>query len=202
MILNITRIALWLVISISATLKIRASKIAKKRFITMLIVLLCMVLLSISAMFPIENFCIDFKNPENVFNYASFGEVDEIVYGKDSCMVIYSRGNSKGGHYIIPKTEKGYSIPSYFTTKKISHKFDENGIFEVYSVNGTQDYYIFGTAFLENKDSKIMVIDENNEKVDSDIIKVGDTNFIYFYLNDNPKAYYLLVNGERISITK
>lgn len=201
MLFNAIRIVLWLVISALAIIKIRASKIVKKKLVTILTVVLCMILLSVSAMFPVENLFINFKSPESVFNYAKSGKIDEIIRGQESCMVIYSKGNSTGGHYIIPKTKKGYKVPSCFATKKVSHKFDKIGIFDVYNVNGTQDYYVFGTVHLKDDGNEIDIFNGKNEKVESNIVRVGNTNFIYFFLDDFSNEYYLLINGEKVSIS-
>lgn len=202
MLFNLSRVILWLVISALAIFKIRTSKIVRKKLISILTVVLCMALLSISAMFPVENLFINFKSPQSVFNYANFGKIDEIIYGQDSCMVIYAKGNSTGGHYIIPKTEKGYKIPSYFATKKIYHKFDENALFDVYNIKNTQDYYVFGVVHLKETDNQLDIFDGEDKKIDSNIVRVENTDFIYFYLHSFSDEYYLLINGNKVSISK
>lgn len=173
------RIVSWLVISILAVFKIKASKIVRKKLITILTVVLFTVLISASAMFPIENLLINFKSPESVFNYAESGKIDEIIFGQESCMAIYSKGNSTWGHCIIPKSEKGYKIPSSFATKIVSHKFDKNGLFDVYNVKGTQDYYIFGSVNLIENGNELDVFNGKGEKVESNIVRVENTSFIY-----------------------
>lgn len=202
MLFNLFRIVLWLIISSFVVLKIRKTKIVRKKLVSLLIVVLCLGLISISGMFPIENLFINFKSPESVFNYTNSGKVNDVIYGKESCMAIYSNWNSTGGHCIIPKTEKGYKIPSYFATKTVSHKFDKSGIFDVYNVKGTQDYYVFGTVHLKDDGNEIDIFDGSDEKVESNIIRVGHTNLIYFFLDDFSNEYYLLINGEKVSISK
>jgi len=194
------RIVLWLAISIFAVYKIRSLKIVKKRASTILIVIFFMVLLSISAMFPVENLFYNFKSPESVFNYTNSGKIDEIIYGQKSCMVIYSKWNSTGGHYVIPKSEKGYKIPRYLSTKKVSHKFDKDGIFDVYNVKGTNDYYIFGIVHLKENKNQIDVFNKKDEKVESNIFVKKNMSFIYFFIYDFSNEYYLLINGEKVSI--
>jgi hypothetical protein len=202
MLFNLLRIVLWLIISSFVVLKIRKTKIVRKKLVSLLIVVLCLGLISVSGMFPIENLFINFKSPESVFNYTNSGKVNDVLYGKESCMAIYSNWNSTGGHYIIPKTEKGYKIPSCFATKIVSHKFDKSGLFDVYNVKGTQDYYVFGTVHLKDDGNEIDIFDGSDEKVESNIIRVGHTNFIYFFLDDFSNEYYLLINGEKVSISK
>lgn len=201
MLFTVIRVVLGLVISVFVVFKIRNSKIVRKKLITILTIILCMILLFVSAVFPIENLFINFKSPESVFNYANSGNIYKIIYGQESCMVIYSKGNSTFGHYIMPKTEKGYKVPSYFDTKKVSHKFDKNGLFDVYNVKETQDYYIFGTVHLKEKENELDIFNGNGEKVESNIVRVKNTNFIYFFLYDFSNEYYLIINDEKIFIS-
>ena len=84
----------------------------------------------------------------------------------------------------------------------MSHKFDKSGLFDVYNVKGTQDYYVFGTVNLKDDGNEIDIFDGSDEKVESNIIRVGHTNFIYFFLDDFSNEYYLLINGEKVSISK
>ena len=195
------RIVLFLGISAFIIARIRAATIVRKTLFSVLTVVFCIVCFCISAMFPVENIFVDFKSPESVFSYASSGRIDEIIYGKDSCMILYSRGNNIGGHYIIPKINNNYKIPSYFSTEKISHKFDIDGLFNVYHVKETLDFYVFGTVHLQESDNEIEVFNGEDEKIESQIIRVGNTNFIYFYLYDFSDGYYLMINGEKVLIS-
>lgn len=201
MMFNIIRIVVWLILSICIIIMVKKSEIARKKFISIISVVICTIIVSVSGMFPVENIFVNYKSPENVFNYTNFGEIDEIIYGQDSCLIIYSKNGNTGGHYIIPKTAKGYKIPNYFTVKKVSHKFDKDGLFDVYDVKGTQDYYVFATVKLKENDNKIDVFNKLGEKVKSNIVIVENTDFIYFNLNDFPNDYYLLVNGAKVPIS-
>lgn len=154
-------------------------------------------------MFPLENLIINFKSPESVFNYTRTGKIDDIVYGEESCMVIYSKGNNTGGHFIIPKTEKGYKIPSYFSIKKVSDKFDRDGDFDIYNVKKTNDYYVFGTML--SKDNEIIILDSNNNEVRKIVIEMGSSDvktvLLYTFIEDFTNEYYILVNGDKIEVS-
>lgn len=204
MLFNLSRIVLWLIISSFIVFKIRAIKIVQKKLFSLLIIVLCLVLISVSGMYPIENLFINFESPESVFKYTNFGEVEDVLYGKDSCIIIYSNRNSTGGCYIIPKTEKGYKIPNYFATKKVSNKFDRNGNFDIYNVLGTQDYYIVGTIL--SKTSEQDIFDSNNQPVKNIVIDMGNTKtktiIIYSYMENFNNDYYLLINGTKTTIMK
>lgn len=202
MLFKTIRIILWLLISACAVFIIKKSKIGRKTLVSVLAVFLCTIVVSVSAMFPVENLFVNYESPESVFHYTNSGEIDEIIYGKDSCLIIYSKDNHTYGHYVIPKTAKGYKIPNYFTVKKVSHKFDENGLFDVYNVKGTPDYYVFATVHLKERDNEINVFNELGEKVESNIVRVENTSFIYFFLNDFSNEYYLSINGENVFLSE
>jgi hypothetical protein len=55
---------------------------------------------------------------------------------------------------------------------------------------------------LKDDGNEIDIFDGSDEKVESNIIRVGHTNFIYFFLDDFSNEYYLLINGEKVSISK
>ena len=194
------RLIIWLVILIVFIIKTRNSKSFQKKLVSVLMILACTLLLFASTMFPTENLLVSFKSPESVFNYVKSGKIDKIIYGKNSCMIIYSKNNSTGGHYIIPKAKNGFRIPDTFATAKVSHKFDKSGIFDVYNVKGTRDYYIFGTVHLNDSKNEVEILNDKNEKITSEIFRIKKTSFIYFYLNDFENKYYLLINGKKVSI--
>lgn len=199
---NIIRIALCFILSFCALFIIGRSRIVRKGLASILSVGLCLIVVSLSATFPVENIFIAFNSPESAFNYyAASGEIEEIIDGQDSCLVIYSIDNSTYGQYIFPKTAKGYKIPGYFDVGRVSHKFDMDGVFEVSNVKGTEDYYVSAAVGLSDGDNEIEILNENGEKVACDIVRPGDTDFIYLYLHGLSDAHYLSVNGERTLIS-
>lgn len=202
MLFIIPRIVIWLVASVLVILRIRATNIVRKRLVGFLSVALCLIIVSASAVYPVENLFVDFKSPESVFNYTNFGEVNDIVYGKESCMVIYTDRNSSGGHYIIPRSEKGYKIPSFFASKKVSNKFDKDGNFDVYNVSGTNDYYVVGIVLSDTVEPEI--IDSENRPVKYITIDMGDTEtktvVIYSYVENFNNDSYLIINGVKTMI--
>ena len=204
MLFHSSRIVLWLIASAIVIYKIRVTKIVRKKLVSLLLVALCLILVSVSGMYPVENLFINFKSSESVFNYANFCEVNDILYGKESCMVIYTNQNNSGWHYIIPKTEKGYKIPNYFATKKVANKFDKNGNFDVYNVLGTQDYYIVGTILSNTSEQNI--VDSQNHPVENIMIDMGNTEtktvILYSYVENFNKDYYLIMNGIKTTIAE
>ncbi|MFR8011644.1 MAG: hypothetical protein ACLU8W_07800 [Clostridia bacterium] len=197
---TILRAILWLILSTCIVLIIRKSKYRRKKLLSIASVVLCAVLVSVSGMFPVENLFITYQSPERAFHYFQSEKIKEIIDGQESCLVIYNDGNSTYGYNIIPKTERGYKIPSYFEMEKVSHKFDKQAALDIYNAQGTQDYYVVGTVHQKDFDSNISVCNPAKEKIDTDIIRIENTNFICFWLPNFSNGYYLRINGEEIAL--
>lgn len=162
-----------------------------------------MVLSTISGLFPVENLFFSFKSPDKVLNYYQGGKVEDILNGNDSSMIIYSDRNSVVSHFIVPKSEKGYKIPSLFSVKKISYKFDRDGNFDIYNILGTNDYYVVGSIISE--ESVINIIDSNNKPVKNIIMEMGDTDIktvlLFSFIENFTSEYYLLINDKQVFVS-
>ena len=200
MLFGIFRIVFGAIVFISAIFLIKRNKsIVRKKLYMIITLILCVVFCSVLSLFPVENIFITFDSPENVFHYTCSGKIHNIVYGNNSCMVYYSTGNNSYSHSFIIKVKNGYKISNYFRSSKVAHKFDRNGSFDVYNVLGTGDYYVVGAIPFEG--TEISIFNNHDEKVNSDIQKVENSDFVYFYLEDFTNGYYLLIDNQRIPIS-
>jgi len=200
MLFRLVRVLLWLIISVLSIRGIRKSRIANKGLASILAIIMSLGLVAISSIFPFENLFISFKSPEGVFNYANYGQISGIAYGKDSCMVIFSNFDNTNACYFMPKSEKGYKIPYHFSSKKISNRFVGDGLFQIYRVNGTDDYYLFG---MTTTSSKSMVILNNQGKLIENVFiigehSIGNTYIFYEYIECYTEDYYIVINGEKV----
>lgn len=198
---TIIRIILLVIVSVCSVWIIKKSKCKFKKVFSTLTVVFCIILVSISSMFPVENLFLSYQSPEKVFNYVKSGQIYKIIDGRESSLVIYYTGNSTYGFYIIPKTSDGYKIPNYFTQKKVSHKFDEQGAFDVYNVQGTQDYYVTCAVNLTDISEDILVFNSENEKTGSKVIKIKNTNFVFLWIPEFSNGCYLMINDEKIVLS-
>lgn len=198
---TIIRIILLVIVSVCSVWIIKKSKCKFKKVFSTLTVVFCIILVSISSMFPVENLFLSYQSPEKVFNYVKSGQIYKIIDGRESSLVIYYTGNSTYGFYIIPKTSDGYKIPNYFTQKKVSHKFDEQGAFDVYNVQGTQDYYVSCAVNLSDISEEILVFNSENEKIGSKVIKIKNTNFVFLWIPEFSNGCYLMINDEKIVLS-
>lgn len=201
MLFNIVRIALLLLALIVAALIIGKSNYRNKKKNLICISVLCTVFVFVSGIFPVENFFVNYKSPESVFKYTKNGTVYDIINGNESALVIYREINGTYSHYIVPKNADGYKIPTAFSERKVLHKIDHNGVFDIYNANDTDDYYVFGAVNFGDNDKEISVYDSNDKKIECAVTRVESTNFIFFFLNDFSDDYYLVINGERLMLS-
>ena len=98
----------------------KSKRVNKKRILT-IIFILCLLLASVSFLFPAENLFFSFGTPESVFRYVQGGKVEDVVCGNASCMLIYrNTSDSAGGHFIALRSTEGYKIPSSALKLKIA----------------------------------------------------------------------------------
>lgn len=191
MLFSIIRIVIFLIYLIFV-LKNNITKAISKKSISIISVLFLVILF----LLPVENIFMNFKTPENVFNYTHIGQIEKIVYGNESCMVYYSKGKASYSYIFIKKNGEKYKIANTFNSKKVSKKIDENGVFEIYKVIGTNDYYFLGT--INPQAMVIEIYNDSDEKIESGIERIEETSFVCFYLENLSKEYYLLVDGKKI----
>lgn len=146
------------------------------------------------SMFPVENIVIDFSSPESAFKYFCAGEIEEIIYGNDSCLVVYSDSQGTFKDCVFLKSGDSYKLPTYFSRSKVAHVFTENGLFNTYQINGTGDYYVQGSV--HTAEGEIGVFNGNGSKIDADIIYIDHTGFVYFHLDSFQDDYYLILSGK------
>lgn len=146
------------------------------------------------SMFPIENLVTDFSSPESAFKYFCAGEIEEIIYGNDSCLVVYSDSQGMYKDCVFLKSGADYKLPSYFSRSRVAHVFTQNGLFNTYQINGTGDYYVQGSV--HTAEGEIGVFNGNGSKIDADIIYIDHTGFVYFRLDSFRNDYYLILSGK------
>lgn len=147
------------------------------------------------SIFPVENIVIDFSSPESAFKYSCSGEIEEIIYGSDSCLVVYSDSQGTFKDCVFLKSGANYKLPTYFSLSKIAHVFTQNGLFNTYQVNGTSDYYVQGSAPTAEGE-EISVFNGAGSKINTNIFRINHTGFVYFHLSSFQDDYYLMFSGK------
>ena len=191
---------LFICLSIGCAVIIAYKRKTKKgKLLSCVILIFCVAVVLLVNIFPVENLWIRFNSPEEIIEYDKKGTADNIIIGKDSCMIIYSTDKQSNGLYFAPKNESGYILPNLFTKKNIHHEFNDFGQIDVYNVSGTNDYYV--CAFFYRQGDTIDFSDSlgsNAVVVKDELLTDSDGIGEYFYycLNGIPLNYSINVNGE------
>ena len=125
------RIFAWVALAIPCIFAIRRASAVRKRALMITSIVLLMLLMSLTAMFPVDNLFFRFDTPEDVFHYTNTGDIYGRVDGDSSSMILYTKNSNVIGEYIVPKTDTGYVIPTYLSNKTVWNSMDSNGVVQV-----------------------------------------------------------------------
>ncbi len=182
----------------------RTSSKHKRRLVILTVVAL-FALLTISGMLPPENLFVTFESPESALRYHQNDTAELVLYGEESCMVIYKTKGNTWTHAFYPKDENGYKLPTWLISQRVAYRFDAEATIQVYRIKGTEDHYV--SASLSSPD--ILAFDENGEQIEVEIVRhefegseYFDRGSYYFYLPSFSDGYYLTVGGEIIQMAE
>ena len=179
-------------------IKIRALNIRKKKTLMIISVFAWIMLISVSAMFPIENEFITFNTPEEAFRYAENKEIEMKLQGERSCLIMYRENYNTSSFYFIPMVGDGYKLPTVLTKKRIQNTQDIKDItcfIDIYRIRNTSDHYILAHIATEEVMDDIYIYDSQG-KVQEEryyIEKYYDSIcFICVYLSGTPENTYFI----------
>ena len=195
---------------------LRKQKIKKTQRIKMIRIFLTIMFLVVvpySACIPVENFFITFKTPEQAFKCENWlmpkGEIQDIIYGEDSCFVIIKKKEKKGcvsfDSECYKKVSNGYKFVGSFDVgaENISGMGDI-----LWHVNGTKDYYLSGDKWSDNAEDTIEVSDNLGTQFIQDRGKIDEyrdvkiyTHEYYGYVYDMTEQYEIYVDGKNYKPT-
>ena len=198
---SLVRIILFIILFALLFCLIRKSGhyLNRKGIVTLAVV--CCLLCSLAHFFPIENNLFLFSTPEAVFRYTNFEQIGDVVYGCDSCMVIYATGSSRYSHTFVGRNENSFVILPQYSEIQLARNFEDVRIMNVYRVRNTDDYYVM--AFF-NYGTEVELFDSSG-KVDTHIVVIEEPEFFstfYIYVENLSEDHYLLVDGDRIGIIR
>lgn len=152
--------------------------------------------------FPFENMFIHFSSPEDVFKYTCVGDIKDIVYGNNSCMIVYT--NYNGLQTCFVKKDDYYKIvtyPQYYTTNLVSK---DRVDMEITTIKDIDDNYCLGTAYnkknikiTDNKNSEFFYINSIDDNSDN-----SNIYRFYSFINDYDETYELFYNSKKIDFVK
>jgi len=212
MLYALLRTIFWAIVFLTVyNFYIKTKRVANKRQFGLLTLVLCAVLCSVSGLIPVENLIMSFESPEDVLRYSRTGiirNIEHVAHGNDSSIIIYSTAEEQPirSHFIVPRSSSGYKIPTPFSVRRAMQSYGSSTsirifVFEIFSVEGTDDYYIVG-YYYSTEEANIV---DNNGNVIKQISTWNETHneyiiYIFSYLESFGNDYYLLINGEKLAI--
>lgn len=154
---------------------------------------------------PIENLILSFEKPEEAFHYTNSAEIDNVLCGKESAMILYSQKNGPASQMILPMKNGRYKLPNSFGLKRATSSFLKNGSVFVFWARGTKDYYVIGDI-VTNSDVAPSVTDNAGSQFEVQVGKgytqISDYISYTFcaYAFDLKESYTITINGQEQSL--
>lgn len=176
---------------------IMSKKHLKKGLIRIFSLIMVFCLFYLSVLFPIENRMALFTSPQQIFEYAYQGSIEQVVFGKDSCFVLYSHDNSSVNSVVFAKEGNVYKL-NPVNIGKVIYTLKKNGLsIELYQVADTKEYYItiFGFSNMLSNDvsclTDFQIVNTDNsfvacafiEDINNYYFKIGTLVFETVYIN-------------------
>lgn len=191
-----------LFILIILLLVIKKSAVKRKKILSIVLAVSCTLSFGLLTLFPLENYFVSFNSPEAAFNYCYSGEIQDIVEGDSSIMIIYSSNNNTTSFAFMPKDLTGYKIQISFSYDKIYNKLMERGDISIYKVKNTKDHY-FVRGAISSVDTE-NISDSCDSYFRSIIKKIpNSTNsniLTYAFIESFDDNYFYFLNNEKIYI--
>ncbi len=146
--------------------------------------------------YPIENWFGSFSSPESLFKYMYDGEIQCVLEGEDSAMIISQEDSEQANiSTVAEKAESGWKIPTSLTLKVVDQMRSDHVHVIVQRYKKTQDYYITVCGAFQKE---FHVSDNRNSNFIRVKGKESGTDYCYAYIKDYDKSYQLKINGKNI----
>lgn len=184
---------------LAALLPGRDGKRKKKRILTVAII--CLLLVTLTGLFPPESYLVSFSSPEEAFDYCRRGEIVGVVQGESSCMIVYSTGSDSEYSLMFLYGNGGrYQLPNTFCLKTLSEETVASGTFTQKSLKDSEDRYAFGLLITDEAGATLT--DGCGNALHTLIKESGaslKTLFFYGLLAPHDNAYSILFSGRPLS---
>ena len=202
----------WITVSSLAIILYKKKKVIKRKVVLILVLVMILLLWSASMyLLPaIGNLFIYFPSPESLFNETRWRTLEAVIYGNDSYMAIYSTREHPVAHSIARRSEDGYQFSGGFLSiRRVVRRFDGQGLFDVYHVRSTNDYYIIWShVFVESPAvvaSELEIRNSDGEEIENMFLRIGYIPIIeltevwfFMFVDGFTDDFFLYINGERV----
>lgn len=199
---NLIRFMIGCVLIVVLLIIVNRSRATHKRLLRVFCILFPIVLMGISARFPVENLFITFHSPESAYAYYNLGKPDIqlVVEGEQSAMIVDNKNGIFSESY-TKKSENGWKIGFVRETKVVYQEQTENYIIEVCQYKNTNDYYI---SVYGSHSKELTISDNYNTEffmLENHAFGTGTVYYSYYACLDNyPSDYRIMVNSNEMNL--
>lgn len=176
--------------------KIRTPDVAVARIF---LIVLVMAQTSVLCLFPVENYLFSFESVENAYHYANSGEIETVIEGEDSELVV-GKNDNVYVYLVIPKTKHGFKASVGADLKRVFYNFTNGIRVEIYQHRSIDDFYVSVTDTGGGDFSAMDNVNSEFYPVAEEIEPVGEIYYTYYaFINAENGQYELTVNGETVA---
>ncbi len=198
MLFNIVRFSFCGIAFLFAVILIRKSHMRRKRTWTIIAFIAAVVVLTASALIPVENAFLSFASPEAAYRYNHSGAVMLEINGEKTTFLVGEKGDTYE-YAIIPKAKDGWKLGVGSDVDRVVQTVSNGITVQVYQYKKTGEHYIVvqdtnggASSISDTQNSEFLHL----EKTNSVLNKVFFT--YYAFINDFGDGYALTVNGKLI----
>lgn len=179
----------------------RKSYIPQKRWMPLIAFTAAVTVITVTSLVPFENIFVTFSSPESAYKYTHTGDVQLVVDGEETALVIGQKGDVYE-YLIVPKAHSGgWKIGMGVDTQIVDQTLSNGVIIYVYKHRNTDDYYV---RVVDSNGGYSDITDICNSEfvyLEKPNTTLGKTFYIYYaYLKDFSQDYELTVNGQQITL--
>lgn len=143
--------------------------------------------------YPMENWVVSFSSPESLFKYMHDGEIQCVLEGNDSALVVSQKEAKQGNNCTVAvKAESGWKIPTSMSLSVVDQMRSNDALVLVRQYKKKQDYYliVFGRS-----EAKLDVSDNRNSNFICVKDKIANRYSYFAYIKAYGENYQLKING-------
>lgn len=193
---GIIRVLIWIVASVLLWRSLKRSMIKKHKLQIMLFILFELLLPVVLYCWWFENLFVTFSSPEAVYHYTKVGEIDSIIEGEVSDLVISWNADKSRDYTIVKKNIDGWKISPFFKQRTVDQKYAEHILLSVEHYDNSQDYYVI----VMYTGANLIKIEDNRGSSFAASLDADGKSYTYFaYVEDYNEQYQIFINGELIN---
>lgn len=159
-----------------------------------IVIVLFMFCSTVFNFIPIENYFMNFSSPEQVFNYMYNSDVELVVEGKHSALVIGEDNKRNDSFSIVSKSQDGWKISTTLNEKRKDTIVTSDFLINLIYHKKTDEYYIVVDIFSET--SKPL------DSCESSFVFFERDSSYYAYISEYNDNYWIEINGNRYTFDK